>query len=93
MVDVPQLSLTLFMARIGTDDQQLTVPAHQLAILANALNARSHFHDPPPPNFGRIGNRFYNSRGVGRQGLIRQEGRGMLRKTAKVGDLRRPICS
>jgi hypothetical protein len=40
-----ELSLTLFVARIGADDQQLAVPPNQLAIFADPFNARSHLHD------------------------------------------------
>jgi hypothetical protein len=40
--------LTLFVAWIGADDQQLAVPPHQLAIFADPLDTRSYLHDLTP---------------------------------------------
>lgn len=36
------------MTRIGTNDVNLALSAHDLAILTDAANARSYFHDPAP---------------------------------------------
>ncbi len=37
----------LFVARVGANDVQATPTSNQLAVLANALNARSDFHRNP----------------------------------------------
>jgi hypothetical protein len=58
MVAVPQLSLTLFVARIGADDQQFAVPPHQLAVFADPFNARSYFHDRTPAESRHFGKSF-----------------------------------
>src|SRR5579884_3358532 len=41
---VPRSALALLVARVLADHQQLAVPADQLALLADTLDARSHFH-------------------------------------------------
>src|SRR5687767_9905649 len=38
------LTLALLVARVGADDQELAVPLDQLAVLADPLDRRSHFH-------------------------------------------------
>src|SRR5262249_14298074 len=42
------LALALLVARVAADDQQLAVPPDQLAVLADPLDARSHFHRTSP---------------------------------------------
>jgi len=44
-MDNSSLALALFMARIDADHVQPAAPPDQLAILANALDARSDLHD------------------------------------------------
>src|SRR3954470_7496585 len=41
------LALPLLVPRVGADDQQLAVAAHQLAILTNALDAGPNLHRKP----------------------------------------------
>src|SRR2546422_173298 len=38
------LSLTLLVTRVAADDEHPSLPLHQLAILANAFDARTNFH-------------------------------------------------
>src|SRR4051794_36732284 len=38
------LALPLLVPRVGANHQQLAVPADQLAVLADTLDARTHFH-------------------------------------------------
>jgi hypothetical protein len=42
------LALTLFMARVGADDQQFAVSPHQLAVFTNSFDTRSHLHGRTP---------------------------------------------
>src|SRR4051812_16934094 len=42
------LALPLLVPRVGADDQQLPVPAHQLAVFADALDAGPNLHHPTP---------------------------------------------
>jgi hypothetical protein len=50
------------MARVGTNDEQFTVPSHKLAVFTDPFNARSHLHRRTlalvPLRF--LGNRYYN---------------------------------
>jgi hypothetical protein len=41
------LTLTLFVPRIGANDQQPTLAADQLAVFANTLHAGADFHGQP----------------------------------------------
>jgi hypothetical protein len=41
------LALTLLVARVGANDEQLAVPLDQLAVFANSFDRRANFHDPP----------------------------------------------
>src|SRR5579862_1234038 len=44
MVWFPRSALALLVTRVLADHQQFAVPANQLALLADTLDARSHFH-------------------------------------------------
>jgi hypothetical protein len=48
MVVIPRSALALFVTRVGANDEQPPVPSHQLTVLTNSLDARSHLHGPTP---------------------------------------------
>jgi hypothetical protein len=62
-------TLPLLVARVGANYQQLAVTADQLAVLADALDARTYLHDPSlqPKKYAGIGNLLYSSARASRQ--------------------------
>jgi hypothetical protein len=45
---IPQSALALFVTRVAANHEKLPVPAHQLAILTDSFDARSHLHAATP---------------------------------------------
>src|SRR5262245_52110560 len=66
------LPLALLVPGVGADDVQPAVPPHELAVLADPLDARPHLHGPTPAGPclrpEKLANRLYSSARLPRQG-------------------------